>query len=53
MVERRLPGFLRGLVQSMLFATQQLAIIGYYGDPRTAESTGYVPFSKRPATRRR
>ena len=33
-VERRLPGFLRQLVQSMLFATQQLAIIGYYGDPR-------------------
>ena len=47
-VERRLPGFLRQLVQSMLFATQQLAIIGYYGDPRSAESTGFVPFSKRP-----
>ena len=47
-VERRLPGFLRGLAQSMLFATQQLAIIGYYGDPRSAESTGFVPFSKRP-----
>ena len=47
-VERRLPGFLRQLVQSMLFATQQLAIIGYYGDPRSAESTGFVPFTKRP-----
>ena len=47
-VERRLPGFLRQMVQSMLFATQQLAIIGYYGDPRSAESTGFVPFSKRP-----
>lgn len=47
-VERRLPGRLRQLVQSTLFASQQLAIIGYYGDPRAAESTGFVPFSKRP-----
>lgn len=46
-VERRLPRFLRQLVQSTLFASQQLAIIGYYGDPRSAESTGFVPFSKR------
>jgi choline dehydrogenase-like flavoprotein len=47
-VERRLPGFLRRPVQTMLCAAQQLAIIGYYADPRTAESVGYVPFSKRP-----
>lgn len=47
-VERRLPGFLRKLVQSMLFAAQQMAIIGYYADPRAAESTGYKPFTKRP-----
>jgi choline dehydrogenase-like flavoprotein len=47
-VERRLPGQLRTTVQSMLFAAQQLAIIGYYADPRTASATGYVPFSKRP-----
>ncbi|MGZ5315930.1 MAG: GMC family oxidoreductase N-terminal domain-containing protein [Solirubrobacterales bacterium] len=47
-VERRLPGFLRRPVQSMLFAAQQMTIIGYYGDPRAAESTGFVPFSKRP-----
>jgi choline dehydrogenase-like flavoprotein len=46
-VERRLPGGLRKTVQSMLVAAQQLAIIGYYADPRTASSTGYVPFSKR------
>jgi choline dehydrogenase-like flavoprotein len=46
-VERRLPNRLRKLLQSMLFGAQQLAIIGYYGDPRAAESTGYVPFSKR------
>ena len=46
-VERRLPGFLRKPLQSMLFAAQQLAIIGYYSDPRTFEGSGYVPFSKR------
>jgi choline dehydrogenase-like flavoprotein len=45
--ERRLPEFLRRLVQSMLFAAQQLTFIGYYSDPRTAESTGYVPFADR------
>ncbi len=46
-VERRLPGPLRRPIQSMLFAAQQLAIIGYYSDPRSFEGTGYVPFSKR------
>jgi choline dehydrogenase-like flavoprotein len=46
-IERRLPGGIRRTVQSMLVAAQQLAIIGYYADPRTASSTGYVPFSKR------
>jgi choline dehydrogenase-like flavoprotein len=45
--ERRLPGFLRRLVQSMLFAAQQLTFIGYYADPRAAAGTGYVPFSQR------
>ena len=45
--ERRLPGFLRRLVQSMLFAAQQMTFIGYYSDPRAAKSTGYVPFSER------
>jgi choline dehydrogenase-like flavoprotein len=46
-VERRLPGPLRRLTQTMLFAAQQLAIIGYYADPRTAPGTGYVRFSQR------
>jgi choline dehydrogenase-like flavoprotein len=45
--ERRLPGFLRRLVQSMMFAAQQLTFIGYYADPRTADATGYIPFSRR------
>jgi choline dehydrogenase-like flavoprotein len=46
-VERRLPGQLRKIVQTLLSTAQQLAIIGYYADPRSAPSTGYVPFSKR------
>jgi choline dehydrogenase-like flavoprotein len=46
-VERRLPKPLRKLLQTLLSAAQQLAIIGYYADPRSAKSTGYVPFSKR------
>ncbi len=46
--ERRLPGFLRRPLQSLLVAVQQLSFIGYYADPRTAEDCGYVPFSKRP-----
>jgi choline dehydrogenase-like flavoprotein len=46
-VERRLPGKLRKLLQTLLSASQQLAIIGYYADPRSAGSTGYVPFSQR------
>jgi choline dehydrogenase-like flavoprotein len=46
-VERRLPNKLRKLIQSILFGAQQMAIIGYYADPRTASSTGYVPFSER------
>ncbi len=45
--EHRLPGFLRRLIQAMLFAAQQLTFIGYYADPRTAKATGYVPFSER------
>lgn len=45
--DRRLPGPLRRIVQSMLFAAQQLTFIGYYSDPRSARSTGYVPFTER------
>jgi choline dehydrogenase-like flavoprotein len=46
-VERRLPNPVRKLVQGILTGAQQMVIIGYYGDPRTADSTGYVPFSRR------
>jgi choline dehydrogenase-like flavoprotein len=46
-VERRLPGGLRKFLQAILTGAQNLAMIGYYPDPRTFESTGYVPFSQR------
>ena len=45
--EHRLPDFLRRLLQSMLFAAQQLTFIGYYSDPRAAQATGYVRFADR------
>ena len=45
--ERRLPGPLRRLIQSILVAAQNLTFIGYYSDPRAAKETGYVPFSER------
>ncbi|MEA2348650.1 MAG: hypothetical protein QOG62_2437 [Thermoleophilaceae bacterium] len=46
--ERRLPSFLRRPLQTALVAAQQLAFMGYYGDPRTGASSGYVPFTERP-----
>lgn len=45
--ERRLPRLLRKPVQTMFVAAQQLIFIGYYADPRTFESTGYIPFTAR------
>ena len=45
--ERRLPGFLRRPIQSMLFAAQQLTFIGYYTDERSSAETGYERFSAR------
>lgn len=45
------PEFYRVLTQAMIRMGQQLCYIGYYNDPRTFESVGYVPFSKRPDTR--
>jgi choline dehydrogenase-like flavoprotein len=46
--QRRIHGFHRELVQAMIRLGQQMAFLGYYGDPRTFEQTGYVPFSARP-----
>jgi choline dehydrogenase-like flavoprotein len=45
--ERRLVKPLRALVQAMIRLGQQATYLGYYGDPRTFESVGYVPFSQR------
>ena len=50
-VERRLPGGIRRTVQSMLVAAQQLAIIGYYADPRTAVIDGLRPVLEAQALR--
>ncbi len=46
-VERRLPTALRKISQGILAGAQQMTFIGYYADPRSAASTGYVPFSQR------
>ena len=37
---------LRSLRQDLIFGASQLAYLGYYGDPRAAAATGYVPFSQ-------
>jgi choline dehydrogenase-like flavoprotein len=34
-------------IDGMIRAAQQMVYVGYYGDPRGGESTGYVPFTKR------
>jgi choline dehydrogenase-like flavoprotein len=48
-VQRRLiPLFWRTLVQGTIRMGKQLSYLGYYNDPRTFASVGYVPFSKRP-----
>ena len=44
---RRMPEFWRTLVQGMIRIAKQLCYIGYYGDRRTFDSIGYVPFSGR------
>ena len=44
------PESIRVLTQAMIRMGQQLCYIGYYNDPRTFDSVGYVPFSQRPDT---
>jgi choline dehydrogenase-like flavoprotein len=44
---RRMPEFWRELAQGMIRIAKQMCYIGYYNDPRTFDSVGYVPFSKR------
>jgi choline dehydrogenase-like flavoprotein len=39
--------FGRQLIQAMFRLSSQMVYLGYYGDPRTFELTGYKPFTKR------
>jgi choline dehydrogenase-like flavoprotein len=39
--------FARQLIQAMFRLSSQMAYLGYYGDPRTFDSVGYRPFTKR------
>lgn len=41
------PPFWRMIIQGMIRMSKQLTFLGYYNDPRTFASVGYVPFSKR------
>jgi choline dehydrogenase-like flavoprotein len=44
---RRVGELRRWLAQGMIRLGQQVVYLGYYGDPRTHASVGYVPFSQR------
>ncbi|MEW6509898.1 MAG: GMC family oxidoreductase [Bacteroidota bacterium] len=44
---RLVPELWRTVVQGMIRMSKQLAYLGYYSDPRTFASVGYVPFSQR------
>ena len=47
-VQRRtIRGVWRTLTQAMIRLASQMTYLGYYGDPRSFESVGYVPFSAR------
>ena len=48
---RLIPRFLRILVRALIGMGKQLCYLGYYNDPRTFASVGYVPFSQRPDTK--
>jgi len=45
----RLPKWWRMALQGMVRVAQQLACIGFYGDPAVARRCGFVPFSERDA----
>ena len=47
-VLRLIPDVVRQYVQAMIRIAKQLTYIGYYNDPRSYASVGYVPFSDRP-----
>jgi choline dehydrogenase-like flavoprotein len=39
--------FIRNVLQALIRAAHQLAVLGYYSDARVHESVGYTPFSER------
>jgi choline dehydrogenase-like flavoprotein len=39
--------FARRLIQAMFRLSSQMAYLGYYGDPRTFDTVGYLPFTQR------
>jgi hypothetical protein len=49
-VRRRIPDGVRRILQALIRVAKQLCYAGYYNDPRSFESVGYVPFSKRART---
>jgi choline dehydrogenase-like flavoprotein len=49
--ERRVLAPLRPLWQALIRTAAQMAYLGYYGDPASWASIGYVPFAKRPRGR--
>src|SRR5262249_1042564 len=51
--QRLIPEFWRTIVQGMIRMGNQLSYLGYYNDPRTFDSVGYLPFSKRADTAQR
>ncbi len=46
-----IPDWWRRIVQVCIRVGKQLVYVGYYNDPRSFESLGYVPFSRRPRAR--
>ncbi len=45
---RLVPPFWRMIVQGMIRMGKQLSYLGYYNDPASHASVGYIPFSRRP-----
>jgi choline dehydrogenase-like flavoprotein len=47
-LRRLVPMWWQIVVQAMIRVAQQLVYVGYYNDPRTFKSVGYVRFTERP-----
>jgi choline dehydrogenase-like flavoprotein len=48
---RRWPRPLQPVIQALVRTASQMAYLGYYGDPASWPSIGYVPFEQRPGGR--